>query len=205
MEEVGGADCEGTGASGLNTQLDGGVLTESQDNGRAGVDILGKTSADGCLLDLSLWESPSGRRRLGDWATDSHFLISCIQFVGKFCQLYLQNSKPCPFCPPLSLSPSPRPLSPLIRVSNLVTLLSLCFPMVCSQHSLYYHLTLSCLCTFSSSPCDSLTGIKYVPRGLDLYKNLFPAVSWSLEQCRGGARCLLNTDIGHRVAGGAGV
>lgn len=61
VEEVGGADCEGSGVSGLNTQLDGGVLTESQDNGRAGVDIPGKMSVDGWLLDLSLWESPSGR------------------------------------------------------------------------------------------------------------------------------------------------
>lgn len=70
-EEGVGADCEGMRASGLNTQLDSGVLTKSQDNGRPGVDILGKASAGGWLVDLSLGESNREAGRRLPWATVS--------------------------------------------------------------------------------------------------------------------------------------
>ena len=38
-----------------------------------------------------------------------------------------------------------------------------------------------------------------------IFKNLFPAASWSLEQLRGGAQCLLYADLGYGATDAVGI
>lgn len=74
------------------------VGTESQDNARAHVDILGKVSTSGWLVGLSLWESLSWRRPiLGHCLSSlaSNLLANSVSSTFKIISQALSLLSPC--------------------------------------------------------------------------------------------------------------